>query len=103
MALDLITNLLTGKLFNWNPTPTPGPAPTVGTGPYATPANSLMRNGGFETPTSFSGTRWQTNMDGWTSSQNNFELWSSGFEGVKSQEGKSYVEVDAERGTIPRR
>ena len=63
---------------------------------YPSPANAGLTNPGFEEPrgkeASFA---FAETMPGWKTTDKEFEIWSSGFEGVAAHEGTQFVELNA--------
>ncbi len=62
---------------------------------------NLLTNGSFENP-NLGLAKWGVTdqMEGWTSENNQFEVWNDGFEGIAAKDGVQQVEIDSERGAI---
>jgi Ca2+-binding RTX toxin-like protein len=93
-------------VFVWNKAGVPAVAPVIeidpvfNTGAAVDPAN-LLTNGSFETAAAIgSGVKVLDDIAGWQSSKNNFETWGNGAGNVTGTDGKTFIEIDAERGTI---
>ncbi|MFI0845722.1 galactose oxidase-like domain-containing protein [Mesorhizobium sp. IMUNJ 23232] len=62
--------------------------------------DNLLVNGGLEIAGLTGGTTVSATLNGWTSSANNFEMWADNANGVKATGGRTFMEVDAGRGTV---
>lgn len=54
-------------------------------------------NGGFETPDfgTAPSVNYPATIPGWNTTDQSFEIWTSGFEGVPAYEGKQFAELNA--------
>lgn len=104
---ELGVNAGSWMLFAWNSAGVPSVAPVIevdpvfNTGAAVDPGN-LLTNGSFETAATIANASFEVldEIVGWQSSSNNFEFWKSGYNAVASTDGATYIEMDAERGTI---
>lgn len=104
---ELGINAGSWMLFVWDAAGVPSVAPIIevdpvfNTGAAVDPGN-LLTNGSFETAATIANASNEVldEIVGWQSSANNFEFWKSGYNGVAAADGATYIEMDAERGTI---
>ncbi|MGB7286263.1 MAG: galactose oxidase-like domain-containing protein, partial [Salaquimonas sp.] len=92
-------------LFAWDNKGVPSVAPTININPKFDGggnlnSENLLDNGSFETAADVQDWEVHDYIFGWKSSNNNFELWEDGFLGVAATDGKTFIEIDSERGTI---
>jgi hypothetical protein len=92
-------------LFAWNAAGVPSVAPVLeidpvfGTGAVID-ADNMLTNGSFETAATVRTALTLDDLVGWHSTRNNFELWKAGNSGIPASDGRTVLEIDAERGTI---